>query len=74
LLTINRLSCGVLNFYAGSPLAGIKASMVARSPVSEEPYEISLDCYGVSDGPKKGRMRAIQKVFLPRPLSLVLSL
>lgn len=39
----------------------VKACMAARSPISEEAYEIGLDCYGITDGPKKGRIRALQK-------------
>ncbi|XP_020276045.1 BRCA1-associated RING domain protein 1-like isoform X2 [Asparagus officinalis] len=39
----------------------VKASMEAKSPVPEETYEISRDCYGAISGPKKGRTRAMQK-------------
>lgn len=36
--------------------------MEARKLVSEEPYEINLDIYGSSDGPKTGRIRLMKKV------------
>ncbi|KAH7669756.1 BRCT domain-containing protein [Dioscorea alata] len=39
----------------------VKASMEARKLVSEEPYEINLDIYGSSDGPKTGRIRLMKK-------------
>lgn len=38
--------------------------MLAKSPVAEESFEISLDCYGFTNGPKKGRLRAMQKVYV----------
>lgn len=38
--------------------------MEAGRPVSEEPFEISHDVYGAFDGPKTGRLRAMQKVHL----------
>ncbi|OMP05275.1 hypothetical protein COLO4_08954 [Corchorus olitorius] len=37
----------------------IKACMQAMHPVHEEPYEISLDNHGCCDGPKTGRLRAL---------------
>ncbi|XWS31387.1 hypothetical protein CRYUN_Cryun23aG0071500 [Craigia yunnanensis] len=37
----------------------IKACMKAMGPVTEEPYEVSLDNHGCSDGPKTGRLRAL---------------
>ncbi|RZR72613.1 hypothetical protein BHM03_00014971 [Ensete ventricosum] len=43
------------------PHAGLKACMEAGHPVSEEPYEISHDIHGSFDGPRNGRMRAMQK-------------
>ena len=49
-------------------LTGIKACMEAKHPVDEEPYEVSLDVHGCCDGPKIGRIRALEKV-----LSLSLS-
>ncbi|MCD7455767.1 hypothetical protein HAX54_029551 [Datura stramonium] len=36
----------------------VKACIAANGPVNEEPYEISLDNYGCSGGPKAGRLRA----------------
>ncbi|OMO98242.1 hypothetical protein CCACVL1_04278 [Corchorus capsularis] len=40
----------------------IKACMQAMHPVHEEPYEISLDNHGCCDGPKTGRLRALDCV------------
>ncbi|XP_022758493.1 BRCA1-associated RING domain protein 1-like isoform X2 [Durio zibethinus] len=37
----------------------IKECMKAMCPVNEEPYEISLDNHGCCDGPKTGRLRAL---------------
>ncbi|KAK6286497.1 hypothetical protein POUND7_012676 [Theobroma cacao] len=37
----------------------IKACMKAIHPVNEEPYEVILDNHGCSDGPKTGRLRAL---------------
>lgn len=37
---------------------GVTASMEAMRPVQEEPFELSLDNYGVQGGPKAGRLRA----------------
>lgn len=42
--------------------AGIRACMEANCPVNEEPYEITLDNHGCSDGPKIGRLRASTNV------------
>ena len=42
--------------------AGVKACMEAMHHVDEEPYEVSLDNYGCHDGPKTGRLRALNKV------------
>ncbi|KAK1687035.1 hypothetical protein QYE76_047883 [Lolium multiflorum] len=39
----------------------LKACLEAREPVPEEPYEISSDVHGSVDGPRTGRLRAIQK-------------
>lgn len=39
----------------------IKACMEAKCPVNEEPYEISCDVHGCSDGPKNGRIRKLEK-------------
>ncbi|XP_078166933.1 BRCA1-associated RING domain protein 1-like isoform X1 [Carex rostrata] len=39
----------------------LKACVEAGHPVSEEPFEISHDVYGAFDGPKTGRLRAMQK-------------
>ncbi|KAK4366050.1 hypothetical protein RND71_013930 [Anisodus tanguticus] len=36
----------------------VKACIAANGPVNEELYEISLDYYGCSGGPKAGRLRA----------------
>lgn len=36
--------------------------MEAMNPVDEEPYEVSLDNHGCLDGPKTGRLRALNKV------------
>ncbi|RRT51719.1 hypothetical protein B296_00036635, partial [Ensete ventricosum] len=38
-----------------------RTCMEAGHPVSEEPYEISHDIHGSFDGPRNGRMRAMQK-------------
>lgn len=43
---------------------GIKACMKAIHPVNEEPYEVILDNHGCSDGPKTGRLRALDNVSL----------
>ncbi|XVF32345.1 hypothetical protein REPUB_Repub17cG0073900 [Reevesia pubescens] len=37
----------------------IKECMKAMHPVNEEPYEVSLDNHGSCDGPKTGRLRAL---------------
>ncbi|KAF3951309.1 hypothetical protein CMV_023027 [Castanea mollissima] len=37
----------------------IKACMEAMHPVNEEPYEVSLDNHGCCDGPKTGRLLAL---------------
>ncbi|KAL2900258.1 BRCA1-associated RING domain protein 1 [Bienertia sinuspersici] len=37
----------------------IEACMLSKSPIDEEPYEISLDNHGCSDAPKTGRLRAL---------------
>ncbi|KAH7517420.1 BRCA1-associated RING domain protein 1 isoform X2 [Ziziphus jujuba] len=37
----------------------IKACMEAMHHVDEEPYEVGLDNYGCCDGPKTGRLRAL---------------
>ncbi|KAJ3706392.1 hypothetical protein LUZ61_010097 [Rhynchospora tenuis] len=39
----------------------LKACVEAGHPVPEEPFEISHDVYGAFDGPKTGRLRALQK-------------
>ncbi|KAM0855716.1 hypothetical protein ACQ4PT_049589 [Festuca glaucescens] len=39
----------------------LKACLEAREPVPEEPYEISSDVHGSVDGPRTGRLRAMQK-------------
>lgn len=36
--------------------------MEAKEPVPEEPYEISSDVHGSFDGPRMGRLRAMQNV------------
>uniref|UniRef100_A0A0D9W739 RING-type E3 ubiquitin transferase BRCA1 n=1 Tax=Leersia perrieri TaxID=77586 RepID=A0A0D9W739_9ORYZ len=38
----------------------LKACMEAKEPVPEEPYEISCDVHGSFDGPRMGRLRAMQ--------------
>ncbi|KAG8082659.1 hypothetical protein GUJ93_ZPchr0014g47449 [Zizania palustris] len=38
----------------------LKACMEVRGPVPEEPYEISSDVHGSFDGPRMGRLRAMQ--------------
>lgn len=42
--------------------------MEAMNPVGEEPYEINLDNHGCEEGPKTGRLRALNKVSLQRTL------
>ncbi|CAM8923196.1 unnamed protein product [Rhodiola kirilowii] len=37
----------------------IKACLEAQRPVDEEPYEVSIDNHGCTDGPKTGRLRAL---------------
>ncbi|KAL6652401.1 hypothetical protein ACP70R_011326 [Stipagrostis hirtigluma subsp. patula] len=39
----------------------LKACIEAREPVPEEPYEISSDVHGSFDGPRTGRLRAMQQ-------------
>ncbi|KAL6903516.1 hypothetical protein ACP4OV_004329 [Aristida adscensionis] len=39
----------------------LKACIEAREPVPEEPYEISADVHGSFDGPRTGRLRAMQQ-------------
>lgn len=36
--------------------------MESGHPVSEEPFEVAFDLHGSFDGPKKGRIRAMEKV------------
>lgn len=48
--------------------AGIKACMEAKHHVDEEPYEVILDNYGCCDGPKAGRLRALNSVSSSRKL------
>lgn len=36
--------------------------MEALHPVDEEPYEVTLDNHGCCDGPKTGRLRALNNV------------
>ena len=38
--------------------------MEAMQPVNEEPYEVSLDNHGCRDGPKTGRLMALNNVRL----------
>ena len=38
--------------------------MESKCPVDEEPYEVSLDNHGCQDGPKTGRLVALNKVSL----------
>lgn len=46
------------NFFS----AGIKACVKETAPVDEEPYEINVDIHGIKDGPRLGRLRAMNKV------------
>ncbi|KAF7842918.1 protein BREAST CANCER SUSCEPTIBILITY 1-like protein isoform X1 [Senna tora] len=39
----------------------IKASLKAKEPVDEEPYEITVDIHGIRDGPRLGRLRILNK-------------
>ncbi|XP_050369496.1 protein BREAST CANCER SUSCEPTIBILITY 1 homolog [Argentina anserina] len=39
----------------------IKACLEAKKLVNEEPYEISIDIYGIRDGPRLGRLRQQKK-------------
>ncbi|XP_044967158.1 BRCA1-associated RING domain protein 1 [Hordeum vulgare subsp. vulgare] len=39
----------------------LNACLEAKKPVPEEPYEISSDVHGAIDGPRIGRLRAMQK-------------
>lgn len=50
-------------------IEGLRACVEAGHPVPEEPFEISHDVYGAFDGPKTGRLRAMQKVS-PPPISV----
>lgn len=43
----------------------VRASMAAMHPVDEEPYEVCQDKNGCCDGPKKGRLRAMENA--PKP-------
>ncbi|XP_074279045.1 BRCA1-associated RING domain protein 1 [Silene latifolia] len=40
----------------------IRACMELKRPVEEEPYEINLDNHGCCDGPRTGRLRALNNV------------
>ncbi|KAM7253984.1 hypothetical protein ACFE04_031666 [Oxalis oulophora] len=40
--------------------AGLKACMKNMKLVNEEPYEVTLDNHGCSEGPKNGRIRAVE--------------
>eukprot|EP00268_Persea_americana_P046870 TRINITY_DN4848_c0_g1_i8.p1 TRINITY_DN4848_c0_g1~~TRINITY_DN4848_c0_g1_i8.p1 ORF type:complete len:167 (+),score=33.00 TRINITY_DN4848_c0_g1_i8:2319-2819(+) len=52
---------GILNGRWILKIDWIKACMEAKHPVDEEPYEVSLDVHGCCDGPKIGRIRALEK-------------
>ncbi|XP_020101133.1 BRCA1-associated RING domain protein 1-like isoform X3 [Ananas comosus] len=39
----------------------VEACMESGHPVSEEPFEVAFDLHGSFDGPKKGRIRAMEK-------------
>lgn len=39
----------------------LKACIEARKPIPEEPYEIRCDVHGSVDGPRSGRLRAMQQ-------------
>lgn len=45
---------------------GVKASMAAMRPIEEEPYEVSLDNHGCMNGPKTGRLAALERVNLQK--------
>lgn len=38
--------------------------MEVKKPVDEQLYEINLDVYGFTGGPKLGRFRLLNKVYL----------
>lgn len=42
--------------------AGVKACMEAMHPVDEEPYEVNLDNHGCCNGPRTGRLMALNNV------------
>ncbi|XP_064970451.1 protein BREAST CANCER SUSCEPTIBILITY 1 homolog isoform X1 [Musa acuminata AAA Group] len=41
--------------------SGINACMDAMEPIDEEKFEVTVDIHGISDGPRLGRLRAINK-------------
>ena len=53
-LTINKTTS--LTF------AGVKACMKSMRPVDEEPYEVGLDNHGCRNGPRTGRLSALDNV------------
>jgi BRCA1-associated RING domain protein 1 len=42
--------------------SGLRACIEARELIPEEPYEVRCDVHGSFDGPRTGRLRAIQQV------------
>jgi hypothetical protein len=57
--------------YASFNILGLKACLDAREPVPEEPFEISSDVHGSIDGPRTGRLRAMEKVCMSSLRKLV---
>lgn len=43
--------------------------MEALHPVDEEPYEVNLDNHGCRNGPKTGRLRALNNVSVDLEIS-----
>ncbi|KAK7835722.1 brca1-associated ring domain protein 1 [Quercus suber] len=57
-----KVLMGILNGRWILKIDWIKACMEAMHPVNEEPYEVSLDNHGCCDGPKTGRLLALNNV------------
>ncbi|XP_023554232.1 BRCA1-associated RING domain protein 1 [Cucurbita pepo subsp. pepo] len=54
-----KVLMGILNGVWILNMDWVKACMKERRPLNEEPYEIALDNYGCTDGPKSGRLRVL---------------
>lgn len=56
-----KVLMGILNGIWILNMDWVKACMKEKRPLNEEAYEIALDNYGCTDGPKSGRKRVLNK-------------